>query len=127
MAIYVDIEAALAEELASSSAPPLPETFTESLPFALFTRVGGSMSDMVYALQSVSVDVYAATWASAQAAAQGCARAIIAMEGTTIGSGDCRTPIYAASCGAPYNNPDPLHPTVPRVTFLADLATRATD
>lgn len=129
MDAYIDIEAALADKYgAGSSAPPLPEGFTASLPWVLFTRVGGDSSTHVYTEHDVSVDVYADTWAAAQKAAANAAAFIAALPGRFIGYGDGGTrteaPVYVASCQAPYNNPDPKHPNVPRVTFMANLATR---
>lgn len=129
MDAYIDIEAALADKFgAGSSAPPLPEGFTASLPWVLFTRVGGDASDRVYTTHDVSVDVYAATWAAAQKAAANAAGFIAALDGRSIGytegSDRIEAPVYVASCQAPYNNPDPKHPNVPRVTFMANLATR---
>lgn len=127
MDAYIDIEAALADKFGpGTSAPPLPEGF--SLPFALFTRTGGDTSDRVYTTHNVSVDVYADTWAQAQASAAEMAGLIADLDGRNVGysSNDSRieAPVYSVSCQAPYNNPDPKHPNVPRVTFMANLATR---
>lgn len=130
MDAYIDIEAALADKFgAGTSAPPLPEGFSASLPWVLFTRTGGDTSDRVYTEHDVSVDVYAATWADAQRAAAQIAGLMADLGGREIGyteAGGTRTeaPVYTASCQAPYNNPDPKHPNVPRVTFMATLATR---
>ena len=127
MDAYIDIEAALADKFGpGTSAPPLPEGF--SLPFALFTRTGGDTSDRVYTTHNVSVDVYAATWAQAQASAAEMAGLIADLDGRNIGYTSNGTrieaPVYVSACQAPYNNPDPKHPNVPRVTFMANLATR---
>lgn len=129
MDAYIDIEAALADKFGTgTSAPPLPEAFSASLPWVLFTRTGGDASDRVYTAHDVSVDVYAATWAQAQAYAAEMAGLIADLPGRNVGytEGGTRTeaPVYTASCQAPYNNPDPKHPNVPRVTFMANLATR---
>ena len=127
MDAYIDIEAALADAAGPSTcAPPLPEGF--SLPFALFTRTGGDTSDHIYTTHNVSVDTYAETWAQAQEYAARGAAWICNLEGQTIGYGEdddrVEVPVYTATCQAPYNNPDPKHPNVPRVTFMATLATR---
>ena len=127
MDAYIDIEAALADKFGpGTSAPPLPEGF--SLPFALFTRTGGDTSDRVYTTHTVSVDVYADTWAQAQAYAAELAGLIADLDGRNIGYTSNGTrieaPVYVSACQAPYNNPDPKHPNVPRVTFMANLATR---
>lgn len=127
MDAYIDIEAALADKFGPSTcAPPLPEGF--SLPFALFTRTGGDTSDRVYTTHNVSVDVYADTWAVAQQAAAEMAGLIADLDGRNVGYGEdddrIETPVYVSACQAPYNNPDPKHPNVPRVTFMATLATR---
>ena len=124
-----DIEGALAAQFANTSAPPLPEDFAGTLPFALFTRVGGSISERVVNSHSLSIDVYASTSAAAQAAAADLLEGVSALEGQSIswteGTDTVATPVYEVDCGIPYNNPDPLHPNVPRVTFTATLATRA--
>ena len=125
---YIDIEAALAEWIAGASAPPLPADFAENLPWVLFTRTGGAIDSRVLSTHNVSVDVYAATWAAAQQHAAEVASWITASEGFdlyyTQGESQIEVPVYSAHCQAPYNNPDPKHPNVPRVTFLATLATR---
>lgn len=124
-----DIEGALAAQFANTSAPPLPEDFDGLLPYALFTRVGGSISERVVNSHSLSIDVYDATWASAQASAAALLEAVTALEGRTIvwieGATQQSTPIYTVDCAIPYNNPDPLHPNVPRVTFTATVTARA--
>ena len=127
MDAYIDIEGALADKFGpGTSAPPLPEGF--SLPFALFTRTGGDTSDRVYTTHDVSVDVYADTWAQAQQSAAELAGLIADLDGRSIGYTSNGTrieaPVYVSACQAPYNNPDPKHPNVPRVTFMATLATR---
>ena len=129
---YIDIEAALADAIGSNaSAPPLPETYTSNLPWALFTRTGGDLASRIYTTHQVSVDVYDSTWAAAQASAALLGALLCNLEGDEIGYGEdddrIETPVYSVSLQAPYNNPDPKHPNVPRVTFLATLATRTID
>ena len=130
MEAFIDIENALADagNYSSVCAPPLPEDFASSLPFAVFTRTGGTIEGRVLSIHNVSVDVYAETWEQAQLAAAQAGAFIDALEGQMIGYGEdddrVEVPCYTAHCQAPYNNPDPLHPNVPRVTFLATLATR---
>ena len=125
---YIDIEAALVDAAGSNvSAAPLPEDFAENLPWALFTRTGGDIVSRVYCTHNVSVDVYDSTWAAAQASASQAVSFLYALEGNIIGYGnppEAEAAVYTVSCQAPYNNPDPKHPNVPRVTFLATLATR---
>lgn len=129
---YIDIEAALADAIGShSSAPPLPETYTSNLPWALFTRTGGDLASRIYTTHQVSVDVYDETWAAAQASASLVGALLCNLEGDEIGHGEdddrIEVPVYSVTLQAPYNNPDPKHPNVPRVTFLATLATRTID
>lgn len=119
-----DIEGALAAAFTASgyaaSAPPLPSGYTASLPWLLFTRTGGSIRSRVITTHSVDVDVYAGTWAAAQAAAANATAALLSMEGSML-DGDA---VYTVDPGLAYTNPDPLHPNIPRVTFSVTLATR---
>ena len=86
---YIDIEAALADAIGSNaSAPPLPETYTSNLPWALFTRTGGDLASRIYTTHQVSVDVYDSTWASAQAAAALLGALLCNLEGDEIGYGE---------------------------------------
>ena len=130
MEAFIDIENALADSggYGSMYAPPLPEDFATSLPCALFTRVGGTIEGRVLSTHNVSVDVYAETWEQAQLAGAWLGAHIDSLGGQMIGYGEdddrIEVPVYTASCQAPYNNPDPKHPNVCRVTFLATLATR---
>lgn len=132
MEAYIDIEACLADAIGSNaSAPPLPESYTSSLPWALFTRTGGDLGNRIYTTHYVSVDVYDSTWQAAQASASLLGALLCNLEGDEIGYGEdddrIEVPVYSVSLQAPYNNPDPKHPNVPRVTFLATLATRTID
>ena len=129
---YIDIEACLADAIGShGSAPPLPESYATSLPWALFTRTGGDLASRIYTTHQVSVDVYDSTWQAAQASASLVGALLCNLEGDEIGYGEdddrIEVPVYSVTLQAPCNNPDPKHPNVPRVTFLATLATRTID
>ena len=137
----IDIEAGLAAALSTVSsditvsAPPLSADYAANLPFVLVTRTGGTdlggTAGRVYTTHNVDVDVYAPTWELAQMVGSVMWAAIKALPGEMLtydwpeDDGDeVSAPVYTADCGAPYNNPDPKHPNVPRVTFPATLATR---
>lgn len=129
----IDIEAAMAGWLESNgvtaSAPPLSQDYTDRLPFVLITRTGGSQRSRVLSAHSIDVDVYAATWAEAQTSANRIAGIVAKAEAEDITwVEDGRTlwcPCYTSQANLPYNNPDPRHPNVPRVTFSATVTTRA--
>ena len=104
----------------AASAPPLPSGYADSLPWHLFTRTGGSIRSRVITSHSVDVDVYAGTWAAAQAAAANATAVLLALEGGML-DGDA---VYTVSPGLAYTNPDPRHPNIPRVTFGVTLETR---
>ncbi len=127
----VDIEAALAAYLAShglnASAPPLSPNYPDSMPFHLATRTGGSIKTRVITEHSVEVDTYAATWAEAQTTAATALAWIThaPAEGFFYWGEADKCEVYTATAGLPYNNPDPKHPSTPRVTFSATVTTRA--
>ena len=129
----IDIEAAMAGWLESNgvtaSAPPLSQDYADRLPFVLVTRTGGSQRTRVLSTHSIDVDVYAATWAEAQTAANRIAGIVSKAEAEDLTwNEDGRTllcPCYTSIANLPYNNPDPRHPNVPRVTFSATVTTRA--
>ena len=129
----IDIEAAMAGWLESNgvtaSAPPLSQDYADRLPFVLITRTGGSQRSRVLSTHSIDVDVYAATWAEAQSAANRIAGIVAKAEAEDLTWGDggrtLRCPCYTSVSNLPYNNPDPRHPNVPRVTFSATVTTRA--
>ena len=129
----IDIEAAMAGWLEShgvtASAPPLSQDYADRLPFAVVTRTGGSQRTRVLSTHSIDVDVYAGTWAEAQTAANRIAGIVAKAEAEDLTwVEDGRTlwcPCYTSMANLPYNNPDPRHPNVPRVTFSATVTTRA--
>lgn len=129
----IDIEAAMAGWIESNgvtaSAPPLSQDYTDRLPFAVVTRTGGSQRTRVLSTHSIDVDVYASTWAGAQTAANRIAAIVAKAEAEDLTwVEDGRTlscPCYTSTANLPYNNPDPRHPNVPRVTFSATVTTRA--
>lgn len=103
----------------TAGASPLPRDFAASLPYAMPVRTGGNTENVIDT-HSVSVDVYAATWAEATNAAALCLKAIRGMELNSFLGSFC----YQVSANLPYNNPDPDNPTIPRVTFLTTIKTR---
>lgn len=129
----IDIEAALAGYLfgkgVTASAPPLSADYADRLPFVLITRTGGSQRSRVLSTHSIDVDVYAATWAEAQSAANRIAGYVAQAELEDLtwrdGALTLWCPCYTSKANMPYNNPDPRHPNVPRVTFSATVTTRA--
>lgn len=129
----IDIEAAMAGWLESNgvtaSAPPLSADYADRLPFVLVTRTGGSQRTRVLSTHSIDVDVYAATWAEAQTAANRIAGIVAKAEAEDLtwrdGALTLWCPCYTSLANLPFNNPDPRHPNVPRVTFSATVTTRA--
>lgn len=122
MRVTVDIETALYNLLAaegySASAHALPASLGTYLPHIHVERTGGSVNDLVIETNQVDFDVYAADTADAMTAATNlCAWA---RKLTQID-----TPCYSAEVSTlPYNNPDPRHPTLGRVTFKCQFLTR---
>lgn len=121
----IDIEDALQAALNADGfvacAPPVPPTLGSTLPFVVLTRTGGSTCSLVQDWHYVSVDVYASTWADAQAQASQLTAWFRALAGTTLGG----VPCYKCDINAyPYNNTDTDHPTIARVTFNAHVLTR---
>lgn len=115
------LQAALNAQGIRACAPPVPPDLGAELPIVLVTRTGGQQQNIVQDSHTVSVDCYAPTWAEAQAHASALTAAIRALQGARVGG----VPCYQANINVlPYNNQDPDHPTVPRVTFSATLLTR---
>lgn len=124
MRISVDIETALYDLLTAdgygASAHALPATLGASLPHIHVVRTGGMTSDMVIETNFVDFDVYAADTADAMTAATNLCAWVRELEGGLID-----TPCYSSEISTlPYNNPDPRHPTLARVTFKAQILTR---
>ncbi|MBR2838985.1 MAG: hypothetical protein IKE55_09395 [Kiritimatiellae bacterium] len=121
----IDIEAALVEALGAAgvgaSAPPVPATLGAALPWAHVTRTGGSEAAYVQDVHRVDIDVYGSTEAAAAQAAGRLCGLVRSLAGSALGG----VPCYSASIETlPYSNPDPRHPTLPRVTLKAQITTR---
>lgn len=104
------------------AAPPVPETIGTNLPLVIPERIGGNRSSMVIDAHSVAFDVYASTWAEAQEAAGYVVSAIseLPYRSDLVGA------YYQSTITTlPYNNPDPEHPDIPRVSVNAQVLTRA--
>ena len=99
-------------------ATPIPENLGDALPLAVVYNVGGSRVDLTVDRAALSVDVYAATPADAMSWAAVCCAACAAFPDYSGGA------VQWYQCDVntlPYDNPDPRHPTIPRVTFVCDL------
>lgn len=100
---------------------PTPEDLGSELPVVIVSAPGGTRLNMVIDNPLFSVDVYAATIAAAMDTARE-AFAVV-----------CRLPFSPAlnqwrDCtvqSLPYENPDPRHPSLARVSFTANVAIRA--
>jgi len=124
MRINNDIETALYTLLTtdkySASAHAVPASLGSTLPHVHVTRTGGYTSDMVIETHQVDFDVYAADQADAMTAAASFCGWVRELTGKEVG-----TPCYSSEIMTlPYNNPDPLHPTLSRATFKAQILTR---
>ena len=124
MRVCNDIETALYELLVSkgmsASAHALPSTLGGTLPHVHVVRTGGYTTDLVVEENSVDFDVYAADQADAMTAASDLCAWVRSLAGTDVG-----TTCYSSEIETlPYNNPDPRHPTIGRVTFKARIKTR---
>lgn len=129
----IDVENALVTDLTTLAesggltfsvlAPPVPSTIAANT--ACVTRTGGGRVSLVIDQPLVSVDVWAETWEKATGLADE-ACGLVAMlpfaEGTAT---RWLEPEGGVVVTLPYANPDPLHPTLPRCTFLARLGVRA--
>ena len=127
--IPIDVEQALSDDLMEAwghpaSAPPGPDIYSQALPCARVTEVGGTDTTMVTYEHDVSVDVWAPTLGEAFTAARQLAGIL------------CDMPYRAPSSGRhwktahintmPYENPDPSNHKTPRVSFTAMLTIRGT-
>lgn len=124
----IDIEDALHDDLDGLGgvrvyAPPLPDDFDEHLPAALVMNAGGGRHDMVVDEHDVIVSVYGATWAKATDAARKLAAyaAALPYDDTT----SIRYQDVELNAGVT-DDPDPAHPSIPRVRFTITVTTRAT-
>lgn len=127
MNVSIDIETALYNALTLSqyyaSAHNLPASLGENLPHVHVVRTGGFTSDRVIDTNNIDFDVYASDAADAMSAACTLCGWVRGLEGEDIGS-----PVYSSEIVTlPYHNPDPRHPTVPRVTFKAQIIVRTAE
>ena len=119
-----DIETALYERLEAdgygASAHAVPADLGSSLPHIHVVRTGGDESDIVLESHRVDFDVYHADPASAMEAACQLCGWVRELPGTTVGAVCYQTRILTL----PYDNPDPRHFSISRVTFKAQILTR---
>ena len=127
MRVSIDIETALYSFLTgdgyNASAHELPATLGSHLPHVHVVRTGGFVTDRVIETNNVDFDVYAADQADAMTAASNLCGYVRSLELSEVA-----TFCYAAEIQVlPYNNPDPRHPDLGRVTFKAQLLTRTAE
>lgn len=104
----------------SVSAHALPATLGDKFPHVHIERTGGSTDDFVIETNQIDFDVYAADQADAMEEAGDLCAWVRNLSGEIVG-----TQCYAAEISTlPYNNPDPRHPNIARVTFKARILTR---
>ena len=119
-----DIETALYSLLNtdkySASAHAIPSTLGSTLPHIHVTRTGGYTNDMVIEIHQVDFDIYAADQADAMTTAATLCGWVRDLTGKTVGTACYNSEVMTL----PYNNPDPLHPTLARATFKAQILTR---
>lgn len=121
----IDIEGALYEALAvdgwHASAPPVPAGLGGRLPHVHVIRTGGYESSCVQDMHQVDFDVYAAD----EQAAMEAACSLTSWVRSLAGGGICGVPVYVATVTTlPYGNPDPMHQSLSRATFKAQILTR---
>lgn len=118
-----DIEAIIAGALEDIPAGPPPVPANLSAPYVCIWRTGGSRTAYVIDAFAVSIDVYAQDWASAVELASEVLGTVAGLRGQVVAG----TQLGAIAITAmPYANPDPDHPTLPRVTFAAEIIAKAT-
>lgn len=104
------------------TAPPVPTDLNSLLPCAIVERLGGTRSDIVVDSHMVGVDVWANDWAEAQENAN----TILGLLSGLPFRDDLKHDYLGIDINAfPYNNPDPEHQDVPRVSFTAQVLVRA--
>lgn len=129
----LDIEDALRIDLGTAAglggfscafgAPPTPKDLGTTLPYARIERLGGIRNSLVVDEHDVAVDVWADDWASAQEAAN---KVVGLLCGLPYADDELDHDYMDAYINAlPYNNPDPDHPDLPRVSFNATVTARA--
>ena len=104
-------------------APPAPDDIGAALPTACVTRDGGSRINIVVDSHSVTVSVWASTWADAMREADRLAGAVARLPMTRGTSTQWRT---ADITSLPSLAPDPMNPEIPRAQFTATVTCRAT-
>lgn len=128
----IDIEDALRLDLTTAAqlggfscafgAPPTPKDLGATLPYARIERIGGTRNSLVVDEHYVAVDVWAADWAQAQQAANEVLGLLCALP---YSDGLAHDYMGVDINALPYNNPDPDHQDVPRVSFTARVVARA--
>lgn len=124
LATPADVELITAHALEAdgipATPPPVPADLTA--PRAVVYRTGGHRIALVIDRSIVSVDVYGPTWGEAMDA---CAQAVATVQdmGGRVIDGTQLGGVWIITL--PYTNPDPNHPTIPRVTFSAEIITKA--
>lgn len=115
------IQAALASEGMSASAPPIPATLGAHLPHFHAVRVGGWQENAVQDMHEVEIHAYAADEADAMGAANGIAGWVRRLAGDMLDGYQ----VYTSNVTTlPYGNPDPLHQSLARATLRAQILTR---
>lgn len=104
----------------SASAHAIPASLGSTLPHIHVTRTGGYETDLVLEGHYVDFDVYAADLADAMKEAGNLCGWVRELVDTQP-----HAPCYVTRIlTLPYNNPDPRHQDLGRVTFKAELMTR---
>lgn len=125
----LDVEDAIRQDLGgllsgyTAIASPVPETLGANLPLVVVYRLGGSRTSRVIDEHDLSIDVYAKRWSLAMDAANTAVAALESLaDSDPLTSGVDWLDAYVTTF--PYNNPDPDHEDIPRVTFAATVICR---
>lgn len=129
----LDIEDALRSDLTIAAnlggfscafgAPPTPKDLGATLPYARIERIGGMRNSLVVDAHDVAIDVWADDWAEAQTAAN---KVVGLLCGLPYADDELDHDYLGVDINVlPYNNPDPDHQDIPRVSFTAEVTTRA--
>jgi len=123
-ALRVDVSTAASQGGFSFSiaAPPVPANLGASLPYVLVERLGGTRDEVVIDEHIVAVDVWDKDWADAHSVANDVLGVLSALPDT---DGLAHDYLEVAVNVLPYDNPDPDHQDIPRVSFTAHVSTRA--
>ncbi|KAA8832613.1 hypothetical protein [Bifidobacterium tissieri] len=106
----------------AASCTPLPEAFTDNLPFAWFRMLGGTRSDVVLDSATISVGVYGVSWANAVDTASLVHAIVMRLPFDPDRLTDWK---QTTALSLPYEDPDPDHPTVPRVSFTCTVSVKS--